>query len=208
MEAISLAGNGALLLSSALCGLWAYKARLAAAPADTALGVWALSCVFVASAMIALTLPAAAGSEFEVVQRMALNLAIYAAVPLMAVVLFAVSRRLFWSAAGWGRLLLGLFALFELTRQLGYGSSYLQLLGAACCLGLLAGAVGLSVTRARASGIAGTLVLGAGGYLLTRTDGADTALFNLLAAVALLLLTTALGNATAQHRDGQGGDAQ
>ncbi len=209
MEAIIFGANLALLLSSAVSGLWAFKARQRAAGAAVMLGVWALGCAFIACAIAGQWLPAA-GGDLEVLQRMAGNLAVYAALPLMAITLFALGRRLFWSAAGWGRLLLGLFALFELTRQLGYGNGYLQLLGLACCGGTLAAALRLA-RAAKVSALAGTLALGVGCYFYYRagTHGEDPVAFKLLAALALLLLTTAIRTALAQRpAAAQPGDAQ
>ena len=51
MEAIIFGANLALLLSSAVSGLWAFKARQRAAGAAVMLGVWALGCAFIACAI-------------------------------------------------------------------------------------------------------------------------------------------------------------
>ncbi len=49
--------------------------------------------------------------------------------PLVGVVALTLGRRWIWSRPTWGRIVIGLLAFFELTRQLGWSSEYAFALG-------------------------------------------------------------------------------
>lgn len=196
MSEISLLTVGAdlaLLISAALSALWAFNARERASDRGAVLRVWALGASFVGLAVVLQLLPEQA--DLGVLRRMSLNLAVFAALPLMSLALLARARGWDWAPAAWGRGLLGLFALFELTRQMGHGASYTWLLGTGCLAALGLASLQLSVVRARAlaltgtSALAGALLLGASNPLLSLADPVALRGFG---ALALLLFSSAL----------------
>ncbi|MDY6891579.1 MAG: hypothetical protein SVU24_08285 [Pseudomonadota bacterium] len=83
------------------------------------------------------------GQDIATLRRMLDNLALYAALPLLASAMLGATLRWYWSKAGWGRWLLGLFALFELCRRMGLGEAYTLTLGGAIGLVLLGAALRL-----------------------------------------------------------------
>lgn len=183
----------ALLGTAAGSALWSYNARQEGTPHNVLLGVWSLSSLFVALAVLAHWLPDG-GSDLETLRRLGVNLGVYAGMPMLATAVYALGKRLFWSAAGWGRLLLGLFALFELNRQLGYGQQYTNVLGAAAVIGILSGALFLSHRQARLlctgsalSAAAALVFIG----VLPIAQQPQPILFGLLSALSLALLSVA-----------------
>jgi hypothetical protein len=194
MDLTTLAADLALLLAAAGSAAWALRTRPRVGDAQVLLGSWALACAFIAVAVLTQLLPNDAQNDLAVVRRMAQNLGVYIGLPFLGAALVGVGRRQFWSAAGWGRLMLGLFAFFELTRQMGYGVEYTQLMGAACTLAALYGAACFS-RRARLSALAGSAVLGAGLALTSPMAIAlehDPATFRVLSALALVLFSVAI----------------
>lgn len=174
--------------------IWAYRSRQNDKPHSVLLGTWSLSSLFLALAVIAAWLPEGS-TDLETLKRLGINLGIYAGMPMLAVAVYALGKRLFWSAAGWGRLLLGFFALFELNRQLGYGEEYTNVLGAASVIGVLSGALFLSVARARALSAAAAVSVAAAlafsGSAALPVPAYPVAA-TLLAAMGIALLTTAV----------------
>lgn len=207
MGAFSVVAESALLLAAAGSALRAWKLRDALEQERALITAWALSALFIALAVPAQWLPER-GNDLSVLRQMATNLAIYISLPLMAAAVIALGKGWFWSAAGWGRLLLGLFAGFELTRQMGYGSAYLQTLGVSAVAIGLGGALLLVSIQARTLATLGVLSLAAAFTLSPYTifDWPFTArwqeaavssslfnsLFNSLAALSLLLTGAAL----------------
>lgn len=78
------------------------------------------------------------GSDTGTLLRISNNLAIYAAAPMLVTAVGAIAKNYPISRPAWGRWLLGLFALFELCRRMGYGEQYTLVLGVCCLAGLLA----------------------------------------------------------------------
>lgn len=195
MPLITLIGTLLLALVATGSALWAYQARQTQQDASALLSCWALACVFIALGAVAWTLPVTPDSNLAVVQRMAENLGIYIGLPFVAAALVGLGRRHFWSAAGWGRLMLGLFAAFELSRQLDYGAEYRLLLGAACVLACLYGATGLTRLGARKAAWFGSACLALGllhaaPQLLFIRPEVD--IFLLCSVLALLMLHLAI----------------
>ncbi|GGC00268.1 hypothetical protein GCM10011352_28050 [Marinobacterium zhoushanense] len=191
---LTIAADLALLLSSGASAFWAWRQRQACTDERALLSAWALSALFILVAIPAQYLPADAGSDLGVLRRMALNLAVYISLPLMATAVYALGRRWFWAGAGWGRWLLALFAAFELSRQLGYGEEYLQALGAAMVAACAVGSVLLKQPLA----VAATALLA---LTLTITSPVapnwgiawqEPALFRVLSALSLATFTAAL----------------
>ncbi len=81
------------------------------------------------------------GSDAGTLLRILNNLAIYAAAPMLVTAVGAIAKNYPISRPAWGRWLLGLFALFELCRRMGYGEEYTLVLGICCLAGLLAALV-------------------------------------------------------------------
>lgn len=190
-----LAADLTLLLAAAGSALWAYRTRTACQESRVLLGSWALACAFIALAVLGQLLPSGPSQDLAVVRRMGLNLGVFIGLPFLAAALVSLGRRWFWSAAAWGRLMLGLFAAFELSRQLGYGLEYTQLLGAASALAMLYASTRLANGRARLTGLSGATLLAAALALtspLAFAIGPDAVSFRLLTALSLLLLSAAL----------------
>lgn len=80
------------------------------------------------------------GSDSGTLMRIFTNLALYAAAPMLVTALVALARTYPISRPAWGRWLLGLFALFELCRRMGYGEQYTLIL-ALCCIAGMASAL-------------------------------------------------------------------
>ncbi|WP_432697504.1 hypothetical protein ACQUQP_03895 [Marinobacterium sp. YM272] len=193
MSITTLVADAALLAAAAGSALWSNNARQQDAPHSVLLGAWSLSSLFVLLAVVATWLPGES-TDMDTLRRLGVNLGIYAGMPMLATAVYALGKRLFWSAAGWGRLLLGFFALFELNRQLGYGQEYTNVLGAATAIGVFSGALFLGNTRARLFCAASALLLAAAMAFtgnLPLPLAPQPTLFSLLAALGLGLLTLA-----------------
>lgn len=65
------------------------------------------------------------------------NLGLYVGFPMMALVLLDLALGWEWQKATWGRIFLGLAAMFELMRRAESGNSYGEFLLMACILALL-----------------------------------------------------------------------
>lgn len=123
------------------------------------LKVSCLALVFVALAALGRLTLTDSGQDIETLQRMLDNLALYAALPLLATVMTGQAMQWHWSRAGWGRWLLGLFALFELCRRMGLGEAYTLAIGIAISLVLLGAALRLHGTFARLASAGSGLLL-------------------------------------------------
>ena len=139
-----MAGDLILLAAALASTLLMYRQ-----PADMAeeqrlrLSTSRLALVFIAAAALGRLTLNAASQDTETLRRMLDNLALYAALPLLATAVLGQALNWHWSRAGWGRWLLGLFALFELCRRMELGELYTLCLGAAIGLALLLAAVRL-----------------------------------------------------------------
>jgi len=145
-------GGLMLALVAGFSAAWAFQRRADIPHASSWLSAWALSMLFVALASIANLLPEP-GGDLQVIKRMVDNLALFVALPFLGVSIPALAKRCFWSSGGWGRLLLGLFAGFELTRQLGHGETYLLILAACCTVLLIAGSLLMQTRQAQGLGL-------------------------------------------------------
>lgn len=189
-----------LLLVVSGSAIWAYRSKQTDKPHAVLLGAWSLSALFLALAVVAAWLPDGS-TDLETLKRLGINLGVYAGMPMLATAVYALGKRLFWSAAGWGRLLLGFFALFELNRQLGYGEEYTNVLGAATIIGLLSGALFLADTRARLLSAASAVSIAAA---LAFTDSValpvspQPVAVSLLAALGIALVSYAARTEIAQ----------
>lgn len=97
-----------------------------------------LSGAFIAaSALATLLLSGSSDQDQQTLLRMLNNLAYYAALPLISSALVADALGQNWQKPAWGRWLLALLALFELTRRAQVGLEYSQILAAAVALGML-----------------------------------------------------------------------
>lgn len=118
-----------------------------------------LALAFIAAAALGRLTLTAGGQDAETLKRILDNLALYAALPLLATAVLSQAMHWNWSRAGWGRWLLGLFALFELCRRMELGELYTLVMGAAIGLALLLSAIRLHKSRARLASAGSGLLL-------------------------------------------------
>lgn len=123
------------------------------------LKVSSLALVFVAVAALGRLTLTGSSQDIETLQRMLDNLALYVALPLLATVMLGQAMQWHWSRAGWGRWLLGLFALFELCRRMELGATYTLVMGIAVSLVLLGAALRLQGIHARLASAGSGLLL-------------------------------------------------
>lgn len=115
-----------LSLSAATSGVVLYKHADKTSEAQrNHLQVICLAMVFIALSPLAQLLLGGT-VDSDTLQRLLVNLATYAGLPLIASALIALATEQEWSRAAWGRWLLVLFASFELCRRSGVGDQYSQ----------------------------------------------------------------------------------
>ena len=137
----------------------------------------------------------AEGSDSGTLLRILNNLAIYAGAPMLVTAVVAIAKNYPISRPAWGRWLLGLFALFELCRRMGYGEGYTLVLGLCCLAGLAASLIWFRARTVVLSTVGGLVLLTAGlaaHYLSTASLGL------LLGAAGLALLGLSLKNVPLQ----------
>lgn len=118
-----------------------------------------LALTFIAAAALGRLTLSAGDQDVETLRRMLDNLALYAAQPLLATAVLGQAMHWHWSRAGWGRWLLGLFALFELCRRMELGELYTLVMGAAIGLALILAALRLSERYVRLASAGSGLLL-------------------------------------------------
>jgi len=156
-----------------------------------------LSALAAALAVLGQVTLDAEGSDSGTLLRILNNLAIYAGAPMLVTAIGAIAKNYPISRPAWGRWLLGLFALFELCRRMGYGESYTLVLGLCCLAGLLTSLIWFRVRAVVAPMVGGLAFLAAGfgaHYLAT------AAISLLLGAAGLALLARSLKNVPLQPR--------
>ena len=137
----------------------------------------------------------AEGSDSGTLLRILNNLAIYAGAPMLVTAVVAIAKNYPISRPAWGRWLLGLFALFELCRRMGYGEGYTLTLGVCCLVGLAASLVWFRTRAVLLPTVAAVALMAAGfaaHYLAT------AALSLLLGAAGLALLSQSIKNVPLQ----------
>jgi len=193
-----MAGN-LLLLAAALVSavLMFRQTEDIAGEQSLLLKVSSLALAFVAMAALGRLTLTESGQDIETLQRMLNNLALYAALPLLATAMLGQVMQWHWSRAGWGRWLLTRFALVELCRRMQLGEAYTLVMGVLVGLILVGAALRLHGLRARlCSAISGVLLgLSICGPLLPVIILPELAL-NAAQAAALLLFTLALQSQT------------
>ena len=134
----------------------------------------------------------AEGSDSGTLLRILNNLAIYAGAPMLVTAVVAIAKSYPISRPAWGRWLLGLFALFELCRRMGYGEGYTLILGGCCLAGLAASLIWLRARPVAVPLVASLafLVAGFAAHYIS-----STALSLLLGAAGLTLLSKSVKNA-------------
>lgn len=129
------------------------------------------------------------GSDSGTLLRIATNLALFAGAPMLITALAAIARSYPISRPAWGRWLLGLFALFELCRRMGYGEQYTLILALCCLAGMVASLVWFTAKEVRLPLAGSTLAFG---LAVAAYYEATLALSLLLASAGLALLGAAL----------------
>ncbi|WP_409523737.1 hypothetical protein [Nitrincola sp. MINF-07-Sa-05] len=187
----------ALLLSSVLTCLWLLQQHKGlASEAHHLVRVFAVSSLFLAADAMGNMLLSSEGTDQATLRLMLNNLALYAALPLIATTLLAMGKGWHWSMAGWGRWLLGLIAFFELTRRMEYGNYYTQLMLLLVVAAVVFGSLLAAQLKAKAAGSSAALLLlllalfASPAPLLSAS--AQPAIQSLLLAIALPLMAMTL----------------
>lgn len=155
-----MAGNILLLLTALGSAIVMFRQTETTGPERRLLlQVSSLGLLFIAVAALGRLTLLSSSQDIATLQRMLDNLALYAALPLLASVILAQAWHWHWSRAGWGRWLLGLFALFELCRRMDMGEQYTLVMGAAVGLTLLLAASRLHGVYARLAAIGSGLLI-------------------------------------------------
>lgn len=156
--------------------------------------VVSLSSVFIAaSAAASLLLSGTLDQDQQTLLRMLNNLAYYAAIPLIGSALLADAIGQNWQKPTWGRWLLALLALFEITRRAESGLEYSQIMAVLVAASMLFAAIRYSRIAARVGCLIAALALGAG-TLLFSPISLSPEYQNVLAyplALAVMLLASA-----------------
>lgn len=133
--------------------------RLSEKHNSTALMVISLAAAFISCAVAGDLLLSGNDQDSLTLKRLLDNLALFAAVPLIASALLDLSFKYNWSKAAWGRWLLALFALFELCRRSGIGTEYTQIMSALCAITIIFSALKLYPINVRVTGISSGIFL-------------------------------------------------
>ncbi|MGH1432757.1 MAG: hypothetical protein ACRBB4_16795 [Neptuniibacter sp.] len=133
--------------------------RLSEKHNSTALMVISLAAAFISCAAAGDLLLSGNDQDSLTLKRLLDNLALFAAVPLIASALLDLSFKYNWSKAAWGRWLLALFALFELCRRSGIGTEYTQIMSALCAITIIFSALKLYPINVRVTGISSGIFL-------------------------------------------------
>jgi hypothetical protein len=103
-------------------GLWANQ--------PGALSLWFCAFALVTNAPLAKTI-------FEPeLASMGMNLTVFVGLPMMALVLIDFTKQWQWQLVTWGRIFLGLAAMFELLRRAESGNNYAQFIFCACAISI------------------------------------------------------------------------
>ncbi|WP_415886816.1 hypothetical protein ACMXYO_02195 [Neptuniibacter sp. QD37_6] len=190
-----IAGN-ALLIASALF-LAGRSYRVGEKHDHTASMVISLSAAFIACSGTGALLLQGTDQDSVTFRRLLDNLAYFAAIPLIASAMFDCAWKKEWSRAAWGRWLLVLFALFELCRRSEVGITYSQALAGLSALALLISCLRMQPLITKAAGTASAIAIAVSTLVYSQASLmphlADPALYHSVLAVALILLSIALG---------------
>lgn len=127
-----------------------------------------LSAAFLASSAVAsILLTGSNDQDQQTLLRILNNLAYYAAVPLIASAMVADAIGQNWSKPAWGRWLLALLALFELTRRAQYGLEYNQIMAVLVATSMLFAATRFSNTLTRLSSLVAAVSIAAATLLFS-----------------------------------------
>lgn len=181
-------GNLALLVCALLLAERSYRVGSERYTSGFAIS---LSGAFIAaSALASMLLSGSSDQDQQTLLRMLNNLAYYAALPMISSALVADALGQNWQKPTWGRWLLALLALFELTRRAQVGLEYSQILAAAVALGLLFAALRSSTWLAGASSASAAMALAAATLLfgpMSLLPAYQSELFSALAYCGTLL---------------------
>ena len=127
-----------------------------------------LSATFLAaSAVASILLTGSSDQDQQTLLRMLNNLGYYAAVPLIASAMVADAIGQNWSKPAWGRWLLVLLALFELTRRAQYGLEYSQIMAVLVAASMLFAAIRFSNMLARLGSLVAAASIAAAALLFS-----------------------------------------
>jgi len=155
-----MAGDFLLLAAALVSTLLMFRQKQGISEAQRLLlNTSSLALAFIAAAALGRLTLNAGSQDVDTLRRMLDNLALYAALPLLATAVLGQAMHWYWSRAGWGRWLLGLFALFELCRRMELGELYTLVMGAAIGLVLVLAALRLPGLYARLASAGSGLLL-------------------------------------------------
>ena len=194
MSILFICSNIALLLCALILAGRSYQ--IFEQQAHKASMVISLSATFIACSALGTLLIHQQGQDLQTLKLIIDNLAYYAAIPLIASAFVDIAWGYNWSKPAWGRWLLALFALFELTRRGEFGAQYIQIIAAVSVTALLISFIKTPYYNAKTAGFIATAFAGTS-LMVFGTASFAPHLMNsnysiILLAAALLTLTKAL----------------
>ena len=162
--------------------------------------VISLASVFIACSAASALLIQQPDQDLQTLRRMLENLAFFAGIPFIASAFIDIAWKGKWSKPAWGRWLLALFALFEVTRRADFGAQYSQIMATITVIALFVSFIKTPSPLARVYGIAASLFFAAS--LLAFSQGSlipflqNSVYGHILLGIALLLLSRTLQKST------------
>ncbi len=194
MSIIFISSNIALLICALLLAGRSYQ--IFEQQANKACMVISLSCTFIVCSCAGTLLIHQQDQDLVTLKRILDNLAYYAAIPLLASAFVDIAWKHDWSKPAWGRWLLALFALFELTRRAEFGAQYSQIMATVSVAALVISFIKSPSTITQSIGItaagfmATSLLIFGPASILPHYQNNDFSTLSL--AAALLILTGTL----------------
>jgi len=120
----------------------------------------AMSAVFIAASALGALALNSSSQDSATLLRLLDNLRFFIAIPLISSLLLCSSFKLFFTRAGWGRWVLALCALFELTRRMEVGGHYAAVLTYLCTISLFIAFIKLPLPWVKKAGTVATIFYG------------------------------------------------
>lgn len=194
MSILFIASNITLLVCALLLAGRSYQ--VFEQHAHKASMVVSLSATFIACSTLGTLLIHQQTPDLITLKRILANLSFYAGIPLLASAFVDIAWKHDWSKPTWGRWLLVLFALFELTRRAEFGAQYSQIMAALSVAALLISFIKKANSAAIIPGVlassfmAASLLIFSPTSIIPTLESSHYAAFSL--AVSLAILTNAL----------------
>ena len=162
--------------------------------------VISLASAFIACSAVSSLLIQQPDQDMQTLKRMLQNLAFFAGIPFIASAFIDIAWGFNWSKPAWGRWLLALFALFEVTRRADFGAQYSQIMVALSAAALLISFLKSSSPLVKALGIPASilftlsLLVFSQGSITPHLLNAEYSQLSLGASLLLLTLTLKKSN--------------